>query len=270
MAQVLVIDRIVLQRVDEADEVVRFGNEHAVGRKHLDDAVDDRVHVLDVGKAVGGGDDARRSMLTLDLACGVDAEIALDGRDAPAVGDIADVGRLDAEHTVAAVLEIRQQRAVIGTDIDHEIVFAEAEHGGGLALQLGEIVAQQLGGAAGVGIFGREDDHRVDGEAELHQVAARAVQQAGRKPWLLVRDRADRHHLVDRRHVAERQHRGERLVPADLADRWGRLPPCRRRARLSYHWFYPVPCVRGYLLASAGRQPARLPAAGRSTSTFSG
>ena len=87
---------------------------------------------------------------------------------------------------------------------------------GGFALQVGEIVAQQLGGAAGVGIFRREDDDRIDREAELHQLAVAAVQQVGRKPRLLARHLADRHHLVDRRHVAEREHVIERCVAADL------------------------------------------------------
>ena len=96
------------------------------------------------------------AVLALDLARHLEAEIALDGRDAALVGDVADIGRLDAEHAVAAVLEVRQQRAVVRADIDHEIVFAQAQHGGGFALQIGEIVAQQFGGAAGVGIFRRE------------------------------------------------------------------------------------------------------------------
>ena len=185
--------------------------------KHRDNAVDDRVHVLDVGKTVRRRDHARGAVLARNLARGLDAEIALDGGDAAAVGDVADVGRLDAEHAVSRRLEIRQQRPVIGADIDDEVVLAEAQHSGGLALQIGEIVAQQFGGAAGVGIFRRENNRRIDGEAELHQIAVRAMQQAGRKPRLLMRDGADRHHLVDRRHEAQRQHRVERLVPANLA-----------------------------------------------------
>ena len=155
-------------------------------------------------------------MLALDLARHLDAEIALERRNAFAVGDVADVGRLDAEHAVAAFLEIRQQRAVVGADIDDEVLRPEAEHGGGFAVQVGEIVAQQLGGAAGVGIFRREDDHRIDGKAELHQVALLAMQQIGGEPRLLARDLADRHHLVDRRHVAEREHVIERRMAADL------------------------------------------------------
>ena len=88
----------------------------------------------------------------------------------------ADIGRLDAEHTLTAVLEIREQRAIVRADIDDQVVVAQPEHGGALALQVGKIVAQQFGGAAGVGIFRREDDRRVDGEAELHQLAIAAMQ----------------------------------------------------------------------------------------------
>ena len=48
---------------------------------------------------------------------------------------------------------------------------ARAEHRRRLGVELGEIVAQHLGHAAGVGIFRREDDDRIDGEPELHQLA---------------------------------------------------------------------------------------------------
>ena len=44
-----------------------------------------------------------------------------------------------------------------------------------------------------------------------------AIQQRGRKPRLLTRHLADRHHLVDWRHVAERKHGLERRVAANLA-----------------------------------------------------
>ena len=45
-------------------------------------------------------------------------------------------------------------------------------------VELGEIVAQQLGHAAGVGIFRREDDDRIDRKAELHQLAVRGNRAA--------------------------------------------------------------------------------------------
>jgi hypothetical protein len=104
----LVIDRVVLQRIEEAHEIVRFGNEHAVGSQHFLDGVDDRMHVLDMGKTVGGGDQCGRAVLALDLARHLGPEIALEGGNAALVGDGADVGRLDAERAVAGVLEIRQ------------------------------------------------------------------------------------------------------------------------------------------------------------------
>ena len=49
---------------------------------------------------------------------------------------------------------------------------------GDFGVELGEIVAQQLGHAAGVGIFRREDDHRIDRKAELHQLAIAAIAAA--------------------------------------------------------------------------------------------
>ena len=101
---------------------MRLGDEDAVVLQHLDDAVDDRVHVLDMGETIGRRDHAGRAVLALDLARHLGAEIALERRDAALIGDVADVGRLDAEHAVAALLEIRQQRAVVGADIDDEIV----------------------------------------------------------------------------------------------------------------------------------------------------
>ena len=73
------------------------------------------------------GDDLGGAILALHLAGDGLAEIALQGRDAAAVGDLGHVGRLDAENAVAAVLEVRDQRAVIGADVDHQIIFAKAE-----------------------------------------------------------------------------------------------------------------------------------------------
>ena len=62
------------------------------------------------------------------------------------------------------------------SDIDNEIVFTEAEHLGRLGIELSKVVAQQLGHAAGVGIFRWKDDDRVDREAELHELAVTAVE----------------------------------------------------------------------------------------------
>src|ERR1019366_4406063 len=114
----LVIDRVVLQRVEQADEIMRLGDEYAAVLQHLNDAVDNRMHILDMGETIGGRDDARRPMLALDLARHFDAEIALERLYAALVSDVANVRRLNAEHAMAAALEVRQQRAVVGADID--------------------------------------------------------------------------------------------------------------------------------------------------------
>ena len=155
-------------------------------------------------------------MLALDLARHLGAEIALDGGDATLISNVADIGRLDAKHAVAGVLEVRQQRAIVGADIDHHIVFAQAQHGGGFTLQISEIVSQQFSGPTGIRIFRRENDDGINCQAELYQVTVAAVQEVGRKPRLLAWHLPDRHHLVDGRHVAEREHIIERRVAADL------------------------------------------------------
>jgi len=174
------------------------------------------MHVLDVGEAVGGGDQCGRAVLALDLAGDLGTEIALEGGNTAPVGDGADVGRLDAEHAVAAALEVRQQRAVVRADVDDEVERSELQHGRGFGIELGEIIPQQLGGAAGVGIFRRKDDDRIDREAELHQIALGAMEQVGGKPGLLPRHLADRDHLVHGRHIAERKYPGQRRMAADL------------------------------------------------------
>src|SRR5215470_12814399 len=165
--QVLMIDGVVLQPIQQTDEVVRFGYEHAVGTDEIENAFDDRMHILDMRKAIRRRHHARAAVLALDLGGHRRGEVAHEGWDAAAVGDLADLGRLDAEDAV--VLEVREQRAVIRADVDDEILRSKLEQRRGLRIELGKIIAQQLGGAAGVGIFGREDDDGIDRQAELHQ-----------------------------------------------------------------------------------------------------
>src|SRR4029078_7313357 len=67
VSQMLVIDRVVLQIIKQADQVMRFRDEHAVGRKHFHNALDDRMDVLDMREAIRGGDHLGGAMLFLDL-----------------------------------------------------------------------------------------------------------------------------------------------------------------------------------------------------------
>ena len=100
------IDGVVLQPIQQTDEVVRFGYEHAVGTDEIENAFDDRMHVLDMREAIRGRHHARAAVLALDLGCHLRGEVACEGGDAAAVGDLADLGRLDAEDAV--VLEVRE------------------------------------------------------------------------------------------------------------------------------------------------------------------
>ncbi len=131
-------------------------------------------------------------------------------------GNLAHVGRLDAQHAVTAGLEVGEERAVVRADIDDEVGRRERQQRRGFGIKLGEVVAQELGGAAGVGIFGGKDDDGVYRKPELDKLAAGAVQEIGGKPGLLARRRADRDHLVDGGHVAQREDAGERRMSADL------------------------------------------------------
>ena len=154
-------------------------------------------------------------MLAPDVGRDRRGEIAGDGRNAATAGDFPHIGRLDTEDAV--VLEVREQGPVVRADVDDELLWPELQHGRSFRIELGKIVAQQLGRAARVGILGRKDDDGIDRQAELHQIAICTVEKVGGKPRLLPRHFTDRNHLVHRRHVTEREHGSERRMAADLA-----------------------------------------------------
>src|SRR3954463_8583771 len=100
---------------------MRFRNKYPVRREHLQNALDDGVDVFDMGEAIGRGDHLGPAILGSDLARDILAEVALQGRDAAMTGDLGDIRRFDAENAVPTLLEIGNQRAVVGTDVDAEI-----------------------------------------------------------------------------------------------------------------------------------------------------
>ena len=141
------------------------------------------------------------------------AEEAHDRADAAFVRQVRHQRRLDAAHRMAGGPEILEQRAVVRSDVDDQLVPLQPEQRRRFALQLGEILAQNARRAAGIRILWRKQDRRIDNQAELHELALPAVQHFRRVRRLLVRPLADRPHLVDRRQVADEKHRLERGEP---------------------------------------------------------
>ena len=145
------------------------------------------------------------------------AEKAHDRADAAFVREVRHQCRLDAAHRMARGSEVLQERAVVRSDIDDQLGPAQPEERRRFALQLGEIFAKDSRRAAGVRILRREEDRRIDDQAQLHELARRAAEEFRRIRRLLVRPLTDRPHLVDRRQIAEEQHRLEIGRSADLA-----------------------------------------------------
>ncbi|HEY6381752.1 MAG TPA: hypothetical protein VIY07_08105 [Pseudolabrys sp.] len=88
---------------------------------------------------------------------------------------IANIGWLNADHTLAARFEIRQQCSIVGADIDDQVLAGQTKHAGALALQVGKIVPQQFRRATGVRILRRKDDGWIHREPELNKLAVAAM-----------------------------------------------------------------------------------------------
>ena len=106
---------------------------------------------------------------------------------------------------MSAALEIGQQCAVVGSNVDDEVLCLELEQLVGLFVQRRKIVAQDARCAARVGIARRKDDLWIDSQSELHELALRTIEQVGRVGGLLGRNAADGAHLIDGWHVAEKK-----------------------------------------------------------------
>src|ERR1700722_3324212 len=124
-----------------------------------------------MSEAVGRGDDLGQAMLVSDAAGDFRSEIGLDRRYPARLGDLADIGRLDAENAMPRGVKIRQQCAVVGADVDDEIVLPESDQRSRLAVEPSKVLAQNPGRAAGIGVARREQDFGIEAEAELNEFA---------------------------------------------------------------------------------------------------
>src|SRR5579872_2837636 len=100
------------------------------------------MHILDMCKAIGSSDDLGRAMFLDDLARHSRREVPLKRIDATLVGYVGDVGRLNPENAMTAFLKVRNQRTIIGADVDYKIGLSEAEHFRRLCVQFRKVVPQ--------------------------------------------------------------------------------------------------------------------------------
>src|SRR6201987_3484518 len=76
------------------------------------------------------------------LLCRLFAEECHTRANIARVGVVGGKRGLDAEHGMPAVVKIGEQSAIVGTDIDAEIIGPERKHISAVAVEIGEIVAQ--------------------------------------------------------------------------------------------------------------------------------
>jgi hypothetical protein len=92
----LVVDRVVLQRLKDGEHVVRLANEVAIVFEKIVDTIEQGAQPIDVGEDVRGGDQPCSPLFRHDLPCDLSVEERVHGRNAICHGDFCDVGRLDA------------------------------------------------------------------------------------------------------------------------------------------------------------------------------
>jgi len=214
IAQMLVIDGVVLQRFNERQKIVVFRYENAILANKRHDAINHGMNVRDVGKHIGSGDDFGRTEILFGLTRAFKPEKTHTGAYAARIGVIGRVRRFYTQHRMSAGYEIRQQCSIVGADIHAEIIGAEIEHLGAGFVQVGEIVAQDSCAARTVGITGGKQYVGIDLQADLHQTAVAAPQPFQRIGGLLFCDAADCRHGVHGRMEAKKDNGLQRTAAA--------------------------------------------------------
>ena len=117
----LVIDLVVGCLGDHVAEIGVLEDEDAVGLEQMLHARRDSRQVGDVAHHIGGEDGVGAAMFGDDVVGKFAIEESADGADAAAARDVGDIdGRLDAEMTDAALMEMAQHDAVIAAEFDDE------------------------------------------------------------------------------------------------------------------------------------------------------
>ena len=91
ITQVFVIYRVVLQRFDQRQQVVRFVDENSIVVQQLQNILDDAVDIIDVCEAVGRCDDLGSAVFTDNLGDGLLIKEGNQSWDIPIVGKITSI-----------------------------------------------------------------------------------------------------------------------------------------------------------------------------------
>src|SRR5262245_36034644 len=113
----LVVDRVVLKRLQQSDQIVTLRQERAVGSQSLLDGSHDSIRIRHVSEAVAAGDECGLSH-QLPRGLTVLGEELLERGNARARREIGDVSWLYSHHSHASSLVRLQQSTVVGADVD--------------------------------------------------------------------------------------------------------------------------------------------------------
>src|SRR6202011_1464733 len=172
-----VIDRVVLERFQKRSKIMGFANEDSRVAEQRENAGHNVVNVFDVGENVRRRDDLSFSLFRRRLLRDLLIKKGNHRRNSAFDGQLRRVRRLNAEDSHAVFLEVAQERAVVGADIDDQLLWLEWIKRVHLARKLGEIFTEDFRRAAGVGIRWREKNRGVYGQSKLSEGAIFTKQQ---------------------------------------------------------------------------------------------
>ena len=215
----LVVDRVVLQLLEQVDEVVRLRDERAVVADHPSDAAQLREEVVHVREHVRPGHDGDRTVLCDHSLRDVLVEELLDRRHALVDGDLGDVGRLDPEHAQSLLLESLQQRAVVRAEVDGEVGTGEFEPLDDVPREATEVLLEEPRHRRAVRVLAEEHDVWLRRVVDLGEPAGGAPAKDQRKVRLRLGEQLLGQERVARSVVAEVEHAFESRRAATLAVR---------------------------------------------------
>src|SRR5260370_12413342 len=140
---------------------------------------------MNVRKYICSSYHPRRPMLVHDLFDAVFIEIGCQSRDSTRLRKFSGKGWLNAGHPMAARLVVAEQCAVVRSDVHNQIIVRQFNFRANFAIKLSEVLAENAGRSAGIGIFGRKQDIWLHGKSQLHEMAGSTITNLSGDPQYL-------------------------------------------------------------------------------------